>query len=271
MNSTHAHPTTFTAVVLAADRGHDDPVARATHAACKSFVPVAGRPMVLRVLDALAGAREIEALTVCGPQKPLLSQAPELLARIESDEITWIPSKETPSTSAYHALSLIPGATRILITTSDHALLRPEIVDYFCQKARLTDYDVIVGLAPYRQVTDAYPETRRTATRLRDGEFCSCNLFAFLTPHARKAAEFWKKIESNRKKPWHMMTAVGWTVVLRYFFRRLSLDEGLDRLSKRMGLKAGAVILPFPEAAIDVDTVSDWQLVEKIVTGRYQK
>jgi hypothetical protein len=35
-----------------------------------------------------------------------------------------------------------------------------------------------------------------------------------------------------------------------------------------MNLKAGAVMLPFPEAAIDVDKVSDWRLVEKIVSGR---
>ena len=258
----------FTAVVLAADRGPDDPVARAANAPCKSFVPVGGRPMVLRVLDALAAAREIESLNVCGPSQGLLSRAPELHARIESDEIKWIRNQATPSTSTYYALSSLSSNVPVLITTSDHALLSPQIVDYFCGKARTTDCDVIVGLASYDQVIRAYHETRRTATRLHDGDFCSCNLFAFLTPRARRAAEFWKKVESNRKKPWHMMTVIGWTVVIRYFFRRLSLDEGLRRLSRRMGLKAGAIILPFPEAAIDVDTVSDWRLVEDIVSDR---
>ena len=58
-----------------------------------------------------------------------------------------------------------------------------------------------------------------------------------------------------------MIRAIGWSVVLRYMLGMLSLDEGLSRLSRRMNLKAGAVILPFPEAAIDVDTVRDWRLV----------
>ena len=46
----------FTAVVLAADRGPDDPVARAAGARCKSMASIDGIPMVFRVLDALAEA-----------------------------------------------------------------------------------------------------------------------------------------------------------------------------------------------------------------------
>jgi hypothetical protein len=48
--------------------------------------------------------------------------------------------------------------------------------------------------------------------------FCSCNLFAFLTPRAKKAAEFWRQCERNRKKPWRMMRVVGWQVVVRYLW-----------------------------------------------------
>ena len=45
--------TPFTAIVLAGDRTSGDPLAEAAGVACKSFVPVGGRPMVLRVLDSL--------------------------------------------------------------------------------------------------------------------------------------------------------------------------------------------------------------------------
>jgi hypothetical protein len=49
---------------------------------------------------------------------------------------------------------------------------------------------------------------------------------------------------------------------------RLSLAEALDRISNRLGFKAGAVIMPFAEAAVDVDSVSDLELVEKIVAEK---
>ena len=261
----------FTGVVLAADRGHDDPVARAGNAPCKSFVPVGGRPMVLRVLDALAGAREIESRMICGPSQDLLTREPELHGLIASGEIGWIQNQATPSSSVSLALNSLHHNLPVLVTTSDHALLSPEIIDFFCCEARTTGCDVAIGLASHERVMRAYPDTRRTVTRLREDSFCSCNLFAFLTPRARSAADFWQKIEGNRKKPWQMIRAIGWTVVLRYMLGMLSLDEGLSRLSRRMNLKAGAVILPFPEAAIDVDTVRDWLLVEKIVAEAYSR
>ena len=96
----------------------------------------------------------------------------------------------------------------------------------------------------------------------------SRNLFAFLTPQARGAAEFWQKCEGQRKNPWKITRVLGWTDVLRYLLKRMTLAEGLDRLSARMNLKAGAVIMPFPEAAVDVDTVDDLLLVENIVASQ---
>ena len=48
----------------------------------------------------------------------------------------------------------------------------------------------------------------------------------------------------------------------------MTLNEGLDRLSKILGIKIGAIILPFPEAAIDVDTPADWSLVQRIYLSR---
>jgi GTP:adenosylcobinamide-phosphate guanylyltransferase len=261
----------FTGVVLAGDRGPDDPVARNVGAPCKSFAPLGGRPMVLRVLDTLAEAREIDSLVVCGPAEALLPQEPELCARITAGTVRWVPPQATPSTSTYHVLEGLSPHAPVLVTTADHAFLTAEVVDYFCLKARASDYDVVVGLASHAEVMAAFPQTKRTATRLRDGGFCSCNLFAFLSPRARAAAEFWRQCERNRKKPWKMMRVIGWGVVVRYLLGALSLEEGVRRLSARMNVKAGAVILPFPDAAVDVDTVKDWRLVEEVLSRRRER
>jgi hypothetical protein len=198
----------------------------------------------------------------------LLVQEPELLSRINAGEIRWIPPQATPSASTYHVLEGLSPDAPALVTTADHAFLNAEIVDFFCSKARASGCDIVVGLASHAQVMRAFSQTKRTSTKLSDGGFCSCNLFAFLTPRARNAAEFWRKCERNRKKPWRMMRVIGWQVVVRYLLGTLSLEEGLRRLSARMNVKAGVVILPFPEAAVDVDTVSDLRIVEEIIAGR---
>ncbi len=260
--------TAFTAIVLAADRGPDDPVANAAGVRCKSLTPVDGTPMVLRVLDALVASPQINARILCGPPRSILEQEPDLQQLIASGKVGWTENQATPSASALHVLESMPDETPLLLTTADHALLSTPIVDYFCSRARATDCDVVVGVALHETVTAAYPQTRRTATHLQDGAYCGCNLFAFLTPQARLAADFWRKVETRRKKPRRMISVLGWTTVLRYLLGHLSLAKALDRVSQRMGIKAGAVVMPFPEAAIDVDSPNDWQLVEKIVSDR---
>ena len=264
---TNSHPK-FTAIVLAADRGPDNPVAKVAGVRCKSMTPVGGTPMVLRVLDALTASQIIDTYILCGPPKHIVDQEPDLRTLIRSGNARWFENQATPSSSAFHVLQTLPDETPVLLTTADHALLSARIVDYFCSEALATACDVVAGVARHEMVTEAYPQTRRTATRLEDGAYCGCNLFAFLTPQARQAAEFWRKIESHRKNPLRLIRILGWNAILRYLMGRLSLSDALDRISRRLGFKAGAVVLACPEAAIDVDSVSDLKLVEKIISNK---
>lgn len=258
----------FSALVLAADRQPGDPVAATAGVPCKSLTPIGGIPMILRVINALDTSEAIEAINLCGPPQSILNQAGDLQKLIASGKVKWYANQATPSTSTYHVLQGLPDEVPVLLTTADHALLGAHIVDHFCRHAKRTDCDMVIGIARHEEVAKAYPQTRRTATRLADGAYCGCNLFAFLTPRARLAADFWRQVESQRKKPLRVIRALGWMAVLRYLTGRLSLAEALDRISHRLGFKAGAVVLPFAEAAVDVDSVSDLQLVEKIIADK---
>ncbi len=254
----------FTAIVLAADRTAADPVARAAGVPCKALAPVGGRPMLLRVLDALHEAEEIGACIVCGPRAEVLEAEPLLKGWMENDLVRWVPPQATPSTSALFALESVPRQSPVLLTTADHALLSAGVVDYFCREARARACDVAAALAPHAATMAAYPGMRRTKTRFREGAFCGCNLFAFLTTEGRAAAGFWRRVEHQRKRPVKMLGELGWGVVLRYVLGRLSLSEALGHASRAMGLKVGAVILPFAEAAVDVDSEKDWRFAEAI-------
>jgi hypothetical protein len=124
----------------------------------------------------------------------------------------------------------------------------------------------VAALAHYALIKQNYPDMRRTRTRFSDGPFCGCNLFAFLTPASRAAADLWRQVESERKRPLKMIGRLGWMAVARYLFGRLPLKDGLQLVSERMGIKLGAVIMPFAEAAVDVDSVSDWHFAQAIAS-----
>jgi hypothetical protein len=192
----------------------------------------------------------------------------ELQARIEQGEFRWLPNQPTPSASAYAAMQSLPPSGPVLLTTADHALLDQAMIDYFCVRARTSGDDLVVAVALYEQVKKAYPGVRRTAIRLQDAAYSGCNLFAFMTSRARSAADFWRQVENQRKKPRQVIVgALGWMAVTRYLVGRLSLNEALGKMSRRLGMRIGCVVMPFAEAAIDVDTVADWFFVQDIVNG----
>mgnify|MGYP000110822539 CR=1 FL=1 len=152
----------------------------------------------------------------------------------------------------------------MLVATADHALLTPQIVDYFCDEASRLSCDLAVGLTAYDAVMAEFPETRRTAIKFKDGAYSGCNLFGFLHHRSDRAAQFWRQIEQDRNKPLRMMRILGLWAIVRFLLRRIPLEEGLQLLSKKMQVRVRAVQLPFPQAAIDVDTVDDWHFVQSL-------
>jgi len=258
----------FSAIILAGDRESNNPVAVAAKVSCKALTPVGGRPMVLRVLDALGKAREVATRILVGPAETSIAENSELSDLISSDQVKWIAPQSSPSLSAFTALQSLPEDVPILVTTADHALLSPEMIDHFCAAARNSGCDVVAGVARYSLIAEAFPDTLRTVTKLKGGGFCGCNMFAFLTPQARSAADFWRKVESERKKPLRVVKVIGWSAVFRYLCGQLTLNYALTQLSKRMNLKVGVIEMPFAEAAVDVDKVDDWYLVETILQKR---
>jgi hypothetical protein len=105
------------------------------------------------------------------------------------------------------------------------------MIDYFGREALASGCDVVAALTSYSQVMAKYPGMRRTRIRFRNGDFCGCNLYAFLTPEGHAAADFWRRVENQRKRPVRMLNELGWLVLLRYLFGRLtcsSLPAGWD-------------------------------------------
>lgn len=191
----------YTAVVLAADRTNKDPITRHTGVACKAFAPVGGTPMVIRVIDALANCDLVSTIILCGPPESLHEHCPELKRRISSGLVKWIPNLDSPSRSAESAINSISSDIPVLLTTADHALLTTSIVQHFLQASVKVKCDATVGTITEQDLAAAFPGSRRTIIRLRDGGFRGCNLYTF-NPKGRSLVGFWQQVENLRKKPW---------------------------------------------------------------------
>lgn len=255
----------FSAVVLAGGQGRDDRISAESGIAHKALTPILDRPMISWVIDALDGAESVSDIHLA-TDVWLMDQWPAELAALPVIE-----ADVGPSRSVLRALEALQGSQPILIVTSDHPLLTPEIIDQFCTDAMSVagdGADLVVGLVSRTVVMKEHPETRRTWLKFSDDGFTGANLFAFVGPNAKAAIEFWVSIETERKKPWRLAKAFGVGVLVRYLLGRLSLAAALQKVSSVVDAKVLAVPVPFADAAIDADKPDDVRLVEKILRAR---
>jgi GTP:adenosylcobinamide-phosphate guanylyltransferase len=254
-----------TALVLAGSRHGGDPLAAHAGVSHKCLLPVAGVPMLTRVVAALGASPSIGSIVISIEDPEAIRALPVIEAAIDQGRVRILASDRTPARSVLAALDSGLAGPPTLITTADHALLSTEIVEHFLAAARASGADLAAGLVAAPVILAADPEAERTFLRFRDGRFSGANLFARLGEDGRNAVAFWRRVEQVRKRPWRMVRAFGLGALIRYALGLSTLEATMARASAIIGARAVAIPLPFAEAAIDVDKPADLALVEAIL------
>lgn len=274
----------FRSVILAGERPGGSPLSHAFNVSASVMVPVAGRPALARVMQAIEDSRLSGGGIICGPSADVVAASGELRDLLKRPGFEWLAPASGPAASALSALEKLDHFPALL-TAGDHALLTGEIVDDFCnrvlalQPGHASDgpaptvpvnnpgYDLVIGFVPYALVRAAWPESRRTVLKFSNGQFCGSNLFAILSPEGLKALDFWRQAEADRKHPWRIARRFGLAALLFYMLRRLSLEDTLGGLSKAAACRIGHVKVGFARAAVDVDSIEDQKLAERILSN----
>ena len=255
----------WTAILLAGQRPGIDPLAQHFGQAWKALVPIAGEAMLSRVAKTLVAAPSIARVVV-------LAQEPEALFTGDCAWIAHQPRISTAPSTAGIATSVAAVAGQpsapwpVLITTADHPLLTPAMIE--ATIAGTGSADVGVGVVGRRTLLAAYPDNRRTWLTFAGEAWTGANLFALRTPAARQALLAWSDVERDRKKALKLVWHFGPLLALRALTRTITLEAAMRVAGRRLGLDARPIALPFAEAGIDVDKPSDHALAERILAAR---
>ena len=251
-------------LVLAASRGPNDPMAARYGVSHKCLIEVGGKPMLARVVETLLSHSAVKSVGISiendGVLGPVLGD--------NADKVRFFKSKSSAPASVQAALEEMGDDGPVLVTTADHALLDHKMLDHFMIQAQGTDADLLVGLARAQIILQEYPDAKRTFLKFGGDRVSGCNMFAFKTPRAQKVLSFWQRVEKNRKNPIKLIAAFGLRPLVAYATGTLNLDKAFELASQRIGLKAHPVLMPFANAAVDVDKPEDKELVERILASR---
>jgi 2-phospho-L-lactate guanylyltransferase (CobY/MobA/RfbA family) len=189
----------------------------------------------------------------------------------ESDDYTRLPDSGGFVENVFAGVSAYADAPYVLIATSDLPFLTGEAVaDFALQaeaKARETGAGFIWPVVPVASCYRQFPGVRRTALRLREGEYTGGNLALvrpdFLLTQRQRIADGY----AARKSVVRLASMIGWGTLLRLILSQklspnlLSIPMLEARVSRLLGSPARALVCDYPELATDIDRPSDFAAV----------
>lgn len=252
---------TYSAVVLAGSRRGGDPLAARFSEDSKALIPVAGKPMVRWPVEALLASPLVDRLIV-------VSQQPDRLRPVlpEDARIALRPSQATIAETLAELVADRDARFPMLVTTADHALLTPAMIEDFAKAAR--GADLAIGVVEQRAVAARFPDAKRTWIGFKGGRYSGANLFAFGSDRVTAAIHRWRLVEQDRKKGWRVLGALGPALLLGALLKLRTLDQSAAAMGRRLDLDIRAVRLSDPLAAVDVDKVEDHALAESLLKAR---
>ncbi len=184
--------------MLAGSRPGVDPFAQSYGTDLKALIPVGGKPMVVRPVEALLASPQVDRVRV------LAQQADRIRAVLPSDPRVEVDASDDTIAATLESMCVDPATQwPILVTTADHALLTPEMVGDFLGKTQGSD--IAIGLVTQDLLLKRLPQTKRTWLKFRGGAYSGANLFLLGSPKVRSTLQLWRSNEQNRKKAWRML------------------------------------------------------------------
>ena len=228
----------------------------------KALLPIAGVPMLARVLAALQSAPDVGEITVVAQDTAPLAVDPQI-----ADTAAGVVWRNSPGSIADAVQAAILGNQGpLLVTTADNVLLTAAMIAQFLADAEGSD--VAVGLVERRAVAAAGHSTQRTWLRFRGGQWSGANLFYLGGPQALPLIEFWRGLEQDRKKGMKIVGAVGPVMLLGALLRVVDIHGFAARVARRFGLKGKVVPMADATACIDADKPADIPVIEAILAQR---
>jgi GTP:adenosylcobinamide-phosphate guanylyltransferase len=245
------------AVVLAGgDGGVIDPAVR-----IKGLVPVAGRPMVEWVVDALRSAETVVEIAVVVPTAENLGPWADKVDKLVVSDARFIDN-------AIAGIDSFRNDRHVLLATGDIPALTSEAVDDFVERSFEAGADFSYPLIRERDVLEQFPGSERTFVKIVGGPVTGGNMMVLTPALAGAAREVGQRFFDTRKSPLKMARVVGVPFVFKMATGRLDPSDVERKLGQLLGGRCAAIYSSHASIGADVDKPIDVVVTERVLFER---
>jgi len=245
----NVQPSVVAVVTAGWSPREDDPLAEYTQGKPKALIPIAGKPMIAHVVDALARSRYVQHIIIVA-----LDPAAEVQFPVA---VEYVPDAGDLLSNAEvgirYAGDNYPDTDAVLLSSSDVPTITPHIVDAFIEECFRTDHDLYYSVIERSVMEARFPESRRSYVHLREGDVAGGDILLIRPSLALSRRELWQNLAAARKNALKQARMLGLWTFLKLATRRLSLAEAERRACKVLNIRGRIIPFPYAEVGMDVD------------------
>ncbi len=238
----------------------DSPLYPYTEGKNKATLDVGGKPMIQWVMEALEDSSSIENVVVVGCeeyQDKIMLSKPVFFVPAGGDLLTNF------QIGADAILKINPEADKVAVVSSDIPMLSTASIDWVINKSLESDHDLYYCVIDQQVMEAQYPESGRSYTRLKDINVCGGDLSIVKLSLYTSNPQFWGKIIKARKSSFRQVALIGIDILLLLVLRRLSFNEIVQKVTRRLKIKGRGLICPYAELGMDIDKPQQLELARK--------
>ncbi len=255
---------TVVAVVSAGwNPSSDDPLAEYTRGQAKALIPIAGRPMIAYVVEALSQSRYVKHILIVA-----LDPAADVTFSVPVEYLPDAGDILSNAESGFdYALAHYPEADAILLSTSDVPMITGPIVDALVEECLRTNHDLYYSIIERTTMEGRFPESRRSYIHLREGDFAGGDLLLARPSLAIENHDLWLRLAEARKSALRQARLIGLGLFFKLLIRRLSIADAEQRIGRVLNLRGRAIPFPYAELGMDVDKPFQLEIVRAELEG----
>ncbi len=226
----------------------------------EGMIEIHEKLMVQYVLEAILSSEYIDRVVLVG--------LPEINEHFRDwPEVCLAPAGTTPVKSLINGLKHVDSSRMVLVATDDIPLITTEAVNYFLRQCQGREADLFYPVISREVHEERYPGSVRTYVKLKEGTFTGGNIFLINPKKVPRCAAKVEEFVRLRKKPLELCRLVGFSFLIKFLLRSLSIKEAETRVSALLDITGYAVICPYPEVGLDVDKPGDLEMVKNYLVG----
>lgn len=245
----------------------DDPLYSYSNGDSKALIDVAGKPMVQWVLDALSDAKSVDNVIVIGlsPKSGVTCKKPMHFISNQGRMLANIVAGVNKS------LELDKKTKYVLVVSSDIPTLKSEMVDWLVETCMQTKDDIYYGVCTREVMEGRFPDSKRTYTKLKGIELCGADINITHVRMATEHLDMWETLIGTRKSPLRQAGIIGLGTLWQVLTRSITLENLVEKVCSRIGIKGRAIVWPHAEACMDVDKPHQLELLRADLAKQVRK